>query len=748
MLRLQSSQLDKVRSLTAHSTRTFSLSSINQYSNIPDSLSLQVSRTLNRISKGSKYHESLRKAVKAKDQEHKSKREIPSFLGGKKYSKKVDNVDSTETTESIKATNDATAKQEAPTELEIDSDSTESATISMTNQGRTRPSRSRSRAGSPYHIFIPSSHELQFNDTSIPKKDFIGTSRISPQVTKYTSLAHLNTKNEIPTLKHQLSRVLFSGPGANNVEYLKDPRTGVFNYTPYLSDLSITHPSQFDFSKVTPYVTSSKDQKLAGLSKHYGMKYFSSTSSMTSILSQLHFFISNFRPVDLTGFSKHDTNSNGNATRSAKLPGIVIVKSQGDSDIYSVDSDKSCDRETILSLVGNSLERFLTLSQEDFSQYLQQNKSADVRSLEGESSYHYAQVGNFLLRSQLDCYDDRLPGTGTFDLKTRAVSALRFDIGQAEEKEQFRYQLNKPYGAYESFESELIDLYKSTLLKYSLQARIGNMDGIFLAFHNVWQLFGFKYLPLSDIDEILHSVGTVETGPVDFNSLQENPGLASKFESKSEIAGKMAAMEFRSSIQILEKVLEMIKKNSKTPGQSFRLILNTEKINSYESKLHVISVPLSVKQIDEIQSLPQQLRTNITESQQPLSVTLNDHLSKVERINKQTFDQSETQGYSILIKHEINDRTCRLRHPSISKTSDRWESLIKIYKISPEETKAKYFKSLNQKMELLRENFSDDLQEASDSDFDELRTVLKIFARKGLKTFVDDSKKEKVWNQD
>lgn len=32
------------------------------------------------------------------------------------------------------------------------------------------------------------------------------------------------------------------------------------------------------------------------------------------------------------------------------------------------------------------------------------------------------------MRSQLDCYDPRLPGTGVFDLKTRAALPIRYDI--------------------------------------------------------------------------------------------------------------------------------------------------------------------------------------------------------------------------------------------------------------------------------------------------------------------------------
>lgn len=39
-----------------------------------------------------------------------------------------------------------------------------------------------------------------------------------------------------------------------------------------------------------------------------------------------------------------------------------------------------------------------------------------------------AQSDKFIMRSQLDCVDPRLPGTGVFDIKTRACVSIRMDI--------------------------------------------------------------------------------------------------------------------------------------------------------------------------------------------------------------------------------------------------------------------------------------------------------------------------------
>ncbi len=74
------------------------------------------------------------------------------------------------------------------------------------------------------------------------------------------------------------------------------------------------------------------------------------------------------------------------------------------------------------------------------------------------------QSDKFALRSQLDCFDSRLPGTGVFDLKTRAVIAIRHDLLNFEESSG--YQIRFDQGLIESFEREYYDLIRSAFLKY------------------------------------------------------------------------------------------------------------------------------------------------------------------------------------------------------------------------------------------------------------------------------------------
>ncbi|RKP23627.1 mitochondrial protein Pet127, partial [Syncephalis pseudoplumigaleata] len=141
----------------------------------------------------------------------------------------------------------------------------------------------------------------------------------------------------------------------------------------------------------------------------------------------------------------------------------------------------------MLWMQGHSLERFLTKTPEEFAKYSLTHGTGSTEAVE-PMSYNYAQMEDFILRSQLDCYDESLPRK-TFDLKTRAALAIRMDHENYMEYEGYRIkQLN---GMYESFEREYYDMIRAPMLKYNFQVRIGNMDGIFVAYHNTFRMYGF-----------------------------------------------------------------------------------------------------------------------------------------------------------------------------------------------------------------------------------------------------------------
>ncbi|WWC99808.1 hypothetical protein V866_006716 [Kwoniella sp. B9012] len=143
------------------------------------------------------------------------------------------------------------------------------------------------------------------------------------------------------------------------------------------------------------------------------------------------------------------------------------------------------------------------------------------------------------MRSQLDCHDPRLPGNGVFDIKTRACLPVRHD--RANYLANSAYDISKDRGYTQSYEREYYDLLRAGMLKFSLQVRIGGMDGIFLAYHNTSRLYGFQYISLSEIDERI------------FGSTE------------------MAEQAFRLSVSLLELLLQ--KSVAEFPDQAINILL-------------------------------------------------------------------------------------------------------------------------------------------------------------------------------
>ena len=78
------------------------------------------------------------------------------------------------------------------------------------------------------------------------------------------------------------------------------------------------------------------------------------------------------------------------------------------------------------------------------------------------------------MRSQLDCVHDSLPGTGVFDLKTRAISPIRHDVYN-----YLKYvgqSLTSLTGRYDSFEAEYYGMVRAAFLESSFQARIDSVS--------------------------------------------------------------------------------------------------------------------------------------------------------------------------------------------------------------------------------------------------------------------------------
>ena len=161
------------------------------------------------------------------------------------------------------------------------------------------------------------------------------------------------------------------------------------------------------------------------------------------------------------------------------------------------------------------MEKMLTLPPQQMEKFRKSTSHTLEDYERGQpEAYHYTKSGSILMRSQLDCNDGRLPGTGVFDLKTRACISVRMDVQNAEEGAD--YEIYHRTGVYNSFEREYYDMIRSAFLKYSLQVRIGKMDGIFVAYHNTKRIFGFQYIPLEEMDAALHGAAETDVGRREF----------------------------------------------------------------------------------------------------------------------------------------------------------------------------------------------------------------------------------------
>lgn len=272
--------------------------------------------------------------------------------------------------------------------------------------------------------------------------------------------------------------------------------------------------TEFDFNALKEYITSSKDETLRDIAIKEKKKYAGSSSSMTSVLSHFHYLLSAWRPIDSRTVSQGFPEKLRSFTRLLRAPAAMFLHYQ--DGVYAIDADKEFDSANILMNLGKSMEKLLTLPKEDFERYRRthENKVSAEEEQAIPESYHFSTYGDFMMRSQLDAHDPRLPGTGMFDLKTRAVVSIRMDAKNFEHG--LGYEIKDRFGLFESYEREFYDMIRAAFLKYSLQVRIGRMDGIFVAFHNVERIFGFQYVSLPEMDQSLHGQSNTALGDTEF----------------------------------------------------------------------------------------------------------------------------------------------------------------------------------------------------------------------------------------
>lgn len=361
---------------------------------------------------------------------------------------------------------------------ETDAEETDAKKAAATRSGDGKP---RKKVSLNVQTVVP--HKLQFKPVTV------------------------DSKVAVPKLNYNLDKVLFN-PG---VYQMMDDRTGVFNFDPYLA--SFMPVDEFDFDALKGFISSSKDEKLRQVTIEHGKKYCGSTSSMTHMLSHFHFLLSAWREPSFNHITRSMKPESKKFTLFSRSPAVVnAIYKDG---VYALDADKQYDTETVLSSLGKSMEKLFTLPKEEFEKYRRSRSHLLTDEVKNaDESYHYTMQGDFMMRSQLDTYDPRLPGTGMFDLKTRAVISIRMDVQDYENGRG--YEIRQRFGQWNSFEREYHDLIRAAFLKYSLQVRMGRMDGVFVAYHNTQRIFGFQYISLEEMDQALHHTSNTRLGDEEF----------------------------------------------------------------------------------------------------------------------------------------------------------------------------------------------------------------------------------------
>ena len=368
----------------------------------------------------------------------------------------------------------------------------------------------------------------------------------------------------VPRLAHNLDRVLFN----RGVYNLQDRHSGGYNFDPYLEH--VMPATEFNFDAIAAYKTSSEDKFLAQTAADHDLKYVGSTSSMTSMLTHFHYLISHWRELDFSmlsrGFKISDSKNSRNFTEIYRAPQAIFLRYKDGT--YAIDADMEYSTPNVLMALGQSLEKLLTLPADVFERFRRSDpRGVPEEEMDAPQSFHYSKQGKILMRSQLDAYDPRLPGSGVFDLKTRAVLPIR--MSSREFQDLTGYQIMSEMGTYESYEREFYDMFRSTLLKYSLQVRMGRMEGIFIDSHNVEEIFGFQFMTLSEMDRVLHG--------------QEHPCLGDQ--------------EFRASLAIVHDILDQA--TTEFPEKSIRLHFDTRP--GVVPMMYIFAAPMEDAQIAELQ---------------------------------------------------------------------------------------------------------------------------------------------------
>lgn len=137
-------------------------------------------------------------------------------------------------------------------------------------------------------------------------------------------------------------------------------------------------------------------QDLRELAKSEECKFYGSTSTLTSCLSQVYFMIGRWKQLNTSMLSTVYGEKPTCFTYGAKLPASIYLKYNSDGT-YAVDNDKSYEsagEPRLLSELGKVMEKLLTTTASDLARF---RKDAPEEAVPDEErnmreAYHYTKV--------------------------------------------------------------------------------------------------------------------------------------------------------------------------------------------------------------------------------------------------------------------------------------------------------------------------------------------------------------------
>ena len=262
----------------------------------------------------------------------------------------------------------------------------------------------------------------------------------------------------------------------------------------------IPRTEEINFESIGFYTLPSEDKNFDIIRQSKDFKFASSTSSVSFILIQLIYKLTNFLPPFLYGLDEGFLYESSNFMFFQRKPCILKLIKRGDYFVLDKQSEYYDPEEVVLLKMGKYMEKMLTMQSDEFRvNHMDLNKKEFNYEPE---FYKFARFDNILLRSQIDCKGKNAAGEDiVFEIKTRAASPIRYDVFNW--RNYLNYEIKHAKGRAESFEREYYDLIRGAFMKYFIQLKIGGMEGAILAYHNIEKIAGFEYIKLDEMEQRL-----------------------------------------------------------------------------------------------------------------------------------------------------------------------------------------------------------------------------------------------------